>query len=442
MALMMKLTGLETIVSLINIHILLLRIFPGKLRKVWPAVIFTLALSGALLMYVLPLDEGRAVLALLPITFVIFSPLLTVKSLKKRQILYVTILYSGVSASITGAGFWLANSFGLGVKIYTEAAINAALLFSGFLIIKIDARTGILDSTAVLPLWSKRLLLFVVYLCDFAVTLLSKFFENTPKSLQTTMIEAFSAAMVTAVAVLYPVVLFVIASRAYHKRAADVLGEQLKIQVDYHAAEVRANQKVRRFQHDYKNFKARIAQTIPLDEHPQLKALFEDMDLDALPKKAAFDTGNPVMDGFLSWKQAAAEKQGAQIVFSGLIPSRDISTDIYILLGNATDNALEACAKLPYSDAKRIAVSCDCHDGFFFLKMTNPVSGDVRIHNNSVITSKEDKKAHGFGLSTMQRIVNSNYGSMKLFCENNVFCVDIVLEIETYKEKNQPNEYA
>lgn len=42
-----------------------------------------------------------------------------------------------------------------------------------------------------------------------------------------------------------------------------------------------------------------------------------------------------------------------------------------------------------------------------FLTIKNPVSKDIFIHNNTILTSKEDKKSHGFGLLSINRVTKN-----------------------------------
>ena len=439
---MLQITGFETIVSLINIHILLLQMFPGKLRKIAAAIMFTAAAMCSLLIYFLPSDELKSALAMILMLFVVFSPLITVKGLKKKQIAYLTFLYIGVSSSISIAFFGLANSFGLDAitKLRIEVAINCLSLLFGPLMVKANSKFNILSRTAMLPSWSKGLLISVVWFCDIFATISSKFFEDIPKTPRAVVTEFLVMISLTALAILCPLLLSSVASYVYHKSVSKALNDQLEVQVEYYVKMLRNNEDLRHFKHDYANIKEGIAVHIPFEEYPQLRKLFGDLDLDILAKGPVFSTSNPVIDAFLSKKQLSAQKCNAEISFSGLVPNGIISDkDLFILFGTAVDNALDACSALPQDASKRINIKADFHDGVFLLNITNPTLRNVKIHNNMISTTKQDKKSHGFGIPSMQKIVDAYSGDMELSYNDNIFCLNISLEVGPYNNLHQSN---
>jgi two-component system sensor histidine kinase AgrC len=62
-----------------------------------------------------------------------------------------------------------------------------------------------------------------------------------------------------------------------------------------------------------------------------------------------------------------------------------------------------------------------------FLTIKNPVSKDIFIHNNTILTSKEDKKSHGFGLLSINRVTKKYDGNLSLSCINKEFTISIDL---------------
>lgn len=84
------------------------------------------------------------------------------------------------------------------------------------------------------------------------------------------------------------------------------------------------------------------------------------------------------------------------------------SYDIGIILGNALDNAMEACRKLKTKEAGEeafIRISSFQKRELFFLKVENSFDGRVarRPRNEFPVTDKADRENHGIGL------INSNF---------------------------------
>lgn len=81
-------------------------------------------------------------------------------------------------------------------------------------------------------------------------------------------------------------------------------------------------------------------------------------------------------------------------------------TDLCALLGNALDNAMEACAKVKTPDIK---LRCRVEKGMLMLMVSNPLPGDEKP---GLITTKANGKNHGFGLPGMAEIARRCGGSL------------------------------
>ncbi len=56
-----------------------------------------------------------------------------------------------------------------------------------------------------------------------------------------------------------------------------------------------------------------------------------------------------------------------------------------------------------------------------FLTISNPVAENIKIHNNTIQTTKQDKANHGFGIYSLQKIVDKYNGTLTLSYENELF---------------------
>ncbi|MDR2712099.1 MAG: ATP-binding protein, partial [Clostridiales bacterium] len=145
----------------------------------------------------------------------------------------------------------------------------------------------------------------------------------------------------------------------------------------------------------------------------------------------SFSTGNPVADALLSEKKTMADKLAIQLSFKGAIPPKGISaTDLCVILGNALDNALEACEKIKKAHEKRwISAEAYAENNFFFLSIRNSMQGDAPIKGNAIATTKSDKASHGFGLHSIQTTVKRYGGEMELRSDGSIFEMNISLDL-------------
>ncbi len=123
----------------------------------------------------------------------------------------------------------------------------------------------------------------------------------------------------------------------------------------------------------------------------------------------SINTGNNALDAILSTKKSLAESKG--IVFNNEIRIQERlpldPKDLCIIFGNALDNAIEACDRLPEHAEKCIDLLLvqDAHSLFCTLSNTAPANND-----RAFTTSKADKVNHGFGLQNIRDAL-ANYGA-------------------------------
>ena len=132
----------------------------------------------------------------------------------------------------------------------------------------------------------------------------------------------------------------------------------------------------------------------------------------------------------LSDKVKTAENSNITISFSGLIPSDAINpVDLCIIFGNMIDNAIEACEKISVEKNKIINISAKQQQDYMFITITNPVVENIKIKNNIIPSTKDDKKMHGIGIYSVKQILDKHYGHFKLECIDRTFTVYIDFRI-------------
>ena len=101
--------------------------------------------------------------------------------------------------------------------------------------------------------------------------------------------------------------------------------------------------------------------------------------------------------------------------------------DIYSLFGNLLDNAIEAVKNLEQSK-RVISLQIKNSGEFLIIKTYNNYNGKINFVNNLPITTKEDKDYHGYGLKSINYIVKSYDGQMKIKTNNQVFDLTILFQ--------------
>lgn len=106
----------------------------------------------------------------------------------------------------------------------------------------------------------------------------------------------------------------------------------------------------------------------------------------------------------------------AQITFELDVQVPDVlfvtAADLYILIGNTMDNAIEACQDIP-PEMRKISLKLKLHNNLLFFEMENPFKeGYFRRVRNSY---------HGYGLKNVERCVGKYNGKMDISKDNGIF---------------------
>lgn len=132
------------------------------------------------------------------------------------------------------------------------------------------------------------------------------------------------------------------------------------------------------------------------------------------------DVSNRVVNIILSeYIQLANEAETALSLDVQIPPELPITAaDLYILLGNTLDNALDACSSLPRGE-KIIELQLRMHNQMLFYRISNPYSQE-HIH-------RKRNQFHGYGLKNVRECVKRNNGSLEISHDANLFTVASII---------------
>ena len=99
--------------------------------------------------------------------------------------------------------------------------------------------------------------------------------------------------------------------------------------------------------------------------------------------------------------------------------------DISICLGNLLDNAIEAVKELTEDRVIRLWITTDGNN--IAISIKNRYKNALHKSGGRYLTSKEDDRMHGIGLSIVRQIVDQYAGEMEIREEDNVFDVMILM---------------
>ncbi len=101
--------------------------------------------------------------------------------------------------------------------------------------------------------------------------------------------------------------------------------------------------------------------------------------------------------------------------------------DLYTILSNALDNAIECVEKYGEEEKKIISVHISQAGAMNCIMIENYFEGELNFSNGQLVSSKEDTAYHGFGVRSIQMLVEKYKGSMRISHINHTFALQIML---------------
>ena len=142
-------------------------------------------------------------------------------------------------------------------------------------------------------------------------------------------------------------------------------------------------------------------------------------------------SGNPALDIILAEKSLSCQQNG--IVVNCILDGAQLNfmrdTDIYSLFGNLMDNAIQASIKME-PDMRVIGLTIRREGDLISINSHNYYNGDLKIEDGLPATTKEDKTIHGYGVKSMEVIVDSYDGTISFQAKDHIFNVNILIPVQ------------
>lgn len=140
-------------------------------------------------------------------------------------------------------------------------------------------------------------------------------------------------------------------------------------------------------------------------------------------------TGNAALDVVLTEKGRYCVKRGISLASSadGALISFMEPTDIYSMIGNLLDNAIEAAEKLDDVEKKTISLFVRKECGVVHIRTENYYKDAVSFVNGLPVTGKNDRVNHGFGTKSIRLTATKYQGYVNFTAADGVFVADVLL---------------
>lgn len=196
---------------------------------------------------------------------------------------------------------------------------------------------------------------------------------------------------------------------AYESRYRTELAEQqLQLQIDFYNKEQKEKNATRALWHDIRKYLFTMYDLLESGNSTEALECVKQLENTIGEIHKTVDVGNVVVNGILDRAVELIRGTGIKLVFDVWVPSKiDIAAvDLYIILGNTIDNAIEACLQVNQSDQEpTIKLILKQHDHFLYYEISNPFPEKRAPKSGS---------NHGYGLSNVQMCTKKHGGTMTL----------------------------
>ena len=153
-------------------------------------------------------------------------------------------------------------------------------------------------------------------------------------------------------------------------------------------------------------------------------------------------TGNQILDTVLTSKSLLCAKNDITFtcVADGTLVDFMDTTDICSIFGNALDNAIECEKKIQDKEKRLIHVTVSRQRNFLMIKVENYFEGRLKYGEDTPVTTKKDKKVHGYGIKSMRYTAEKYEGALSIHADDNWFELKVLIPLP--REMAQAGEGA
>ena len=153
-------------------------------------------------------------------------------------------------------------------------------------------------------------------------------------------------------------------------------------------------------------------------------------------------TGSAVLDTILTEKSLYCKERGITIscMADGSQMEFINTVDLYAVLGNAIDNAIEEVVKFEEKEKRQIDVLIYRRQQFLTIQINNPMQGNLVYEDGLPVTTKGSLQVHGFGLRSIRYILKKYDGVLTIREEDGSFSLRMLMPIPAARRPHRASE--
>jgi uncharacterized membrane protein len=197
---------------------------------------------------------------------------------------------------------------------------------------------------------------------------------------------------------------------------------QIAMQTEYYDVLSAQMNEVRSVRHDVRHFIGVLKRLSDEGKYEELNRFLNEYAEKAVPSPLPVFCENVVANSILGYYFLRLKQCGIPFHCACHIPKQlSVSdSDLCIVLGNALENAMEACGKLENPEARFVSAEARNVNGQLLIKVANAYNGLLNQRDDHYISTKNGG-LHGIGLQSIKKVVDAYKGFIKMEHSQTVF---------------------
>lgn len=211
------------------------------------------------------------------------------------------------------------------------------------------------------------------------------------------------------------------------KQENDLLRQQALYQAKYAESVNSQYHAIRTLRHDWKHALAVLDVLIDEGKNAEAVSFIRQYTETSDNFISYIETDNELLNAIVNSKMTQAHQHDLHTTCVVTSACHSIEpVDLCNLIGNLLDNAIEGAVKV-YPASGEISLQITEDESRVLIAVKNSISKSVLADNAKLITTKNDREHHGFGMQTIRNIVEKYNGILDISEKDSNFCISIIL---------------
>ena len=212
-------------------------------------------------------------------------------------------------------------------------------------------------------------------------------------------------------------------------RKQEVIITKMEMEEKHYGQIEAVNQEHAAFIHDIRHYMRTIGELAAESREQEILNLLSELQIKISDTENKIYCPNRLLNTILNEKKKAADEKCIKMKIT-IEPEFMVdhleNMDLIIIMGNLLDNAMEAADKCE-AGCINVYLYTQNSASFSVIKIVNNYTGEIKTRDDRIITSKDDKSKHGFGIQNVSTAAERYNGYLQNFYEDGKFTAIVVL---------------